>query len=91
MSLSFNASTDEPVTEELRVSDWLGLAGFLAEAVDQHAVTVDLARAELASSAAEHADARALRRAATIAATSYGTDTLVTRLLYSAVDDPDAR
>jgi len=75
---------DEPITEELRVSDWLGLTGYLAEAVANDRVTVDLAREEMVGSATDTPDTRALIRAASVAANELGTDALVTTLLHAA-------
>ena len=81
---------DEP-TEELRVADWLGLARYLADAVGADDVTVDLVREELADVTYDRAETRALRRAATIAATQNGDDALVTTVLRSAASDATTR
>ncbi len=78
----------EPVTEELRVGDWLGLAGYLANAVKSDSVTVDVARQELAGSVTDTAETRALSRAAIRAADQLGTDALVTNLLRGAAQKP---
>jgi hypothetical protein len=64
--------------------DWLGLAGYLAEAVTAGDVSVDAARAELAAAATGAAEHRALTRAADIATTQLGTESLVASLLQWA-------
>jgi hypothetical protein len=69
--------------EEL-LDDWLGLAGYLAEAVNAEDVSVDAARAELAAAATGGAEQRALTRAAALATTQLGADALVASLLQWA-------
>ena len=64
--------------------DWLGLAGYLAEAVVAGDVTVDAARSELAAAATGVAEHRALSRAAEIATTQLGAESLVASLLQWA-------
>jgi hypothetical protein len=64
--------------------DWLGLAGYLAEAVVADDVTLDIARAELAAAATGAAEQRALTRAAEIATTQLGTESLLASLLQWA-------
>jgi hypothetical protein len=75
--------SDEPATQQLLVSDLLGLAGYLADAVADDHVSADAAHTELANAA--HADeARSLRRAAKDAALVYGPDSIATSLLRAA-------
>jgi hypothetical protein len=69
------------VQDDALLDDWLGLAGYLAEAVNGDDVTLDAARAELAAAATGNAERRALERAAEIAATQLGRDSLITTLL----------
>ena len=64
--------------------DWLGLAGYLAEAVVAGDVSVDAARSELAAAATGVAEHRALIRAAEIATTQFGAESLVASLLQWA-------
>ena len=70
--------------DEALLDDWLGLAGYLAEAVTADDVTVDAARAELAAAATGVAEQRALTRAAEIATTQLGAEALVASLLQWA-------
>ena len=67
--------------EAALIGDWLGLAGYLAEAVTSGDETVDAARAELAAAATGTVERRALERAADVAAVRLGDDALVTTLL----------
>ena len=69
-------------TSALR-SDWLGLAGYLAEAVEWGDVTVEAARSELAAAATGVAEQRALGWAVEFAATQFGVQSLTTTLLAS--------
>jgi hypothetical protein len=66
------------------IEDWLGLASYLAQAVAGGDVTLDAARAELAAGARGPAERRAIRRAADVAATQFGTSALITTLLRPA-------
>ena len=75
---------DVPVADESLIEDWLGLAGYLAEAVAAGDVIVDVARAELAAAATGIAERRALGGAAQVAAARLGDDALITTLLRSA-------
>jgi hypothetical protein len=75
---------DARVDDASLVDDWLGLAGYLAEAVTGNDATVETARAELAAAATGGADRRALARAAQVAATQLGTESLITSLLQWA-------
>ena len=70
--------------DDALLDDWLGLAGYLAEAVNADDVTIDAARAELAAAATGNAERRALARAAEVAMTQLGSESLLTRLLQSA-------
>jgi hypothetical protein len=81
----------EPPTEQLLVGEWLGLAGYLARAVSTDDVTVASARSELAAAASRAHEERALRRAASDAATVLGAESPVTTLLRAAVDDLECR
>jgi hypothetical protein len=66
------------------VDDWLGFAGYLAEAVTANDATVETAQAELAAAATGGAERRALARAADVAATRLGTESPITALLQWA-------
>jgi hypothetical protein len=72
--------------EELLLGDWLGLAGYLAEAVENGEISIETARAELAGDAIGVLERRALGRAAVVAATRVGAAAAVTKLLESAVN-----
>jgi hypothetical protein len=74
---------DERGTEEL-IEDWLGLAGYLAEAVAEGTLALQVAGLELAAGATGHAERRALHAAADVAVTQLGADSLITALLQSA-------
>jgi hypothetical protein len=74
---------DEPITEQLLLSDLLGFAEYLSEAVATDGVEIDLARAELADAAVTESERRALRAAAA-AATRLGDDSPLATLLRSA-------
>ena len=71
--------------EELLLGDWLGLAGYLAEAVENGEISIEIARAELAAEANGVLERRALGRAAEVAATRHGAASPVAKLLQSAV------
>jgi hypothetical protein len=71
---------DLNAAEASLIEDWLGLAGYLAEAVTSGDETVDAARAELAA-ATGAIERQALERAADIAADRLGADAIVTTLL----------
>jgi hypothetical protein len=75
---------DVPVADESLIEDWLGLAGYLAEAVAAGDVIVDVARAELAAAATGIVERQALGGAAEVAAARLGDDALITTLLRSA-------
>jgi len=75
---------DDLLADELLIEDWLGLASYLAEAVAGGDLTVDAARTELAAGASGAAERQTLRRAADVAATRLGADSLVTALLQPA-------
>lgn len=70
--------------DDALLDDWLGLAGYLAEAVSAEDVTVDSARAELAAAATGLAERRALAEAADIAATQLGPESMIATLLQWA-------
>jgi hypothetical protein len=70
--------------DEALLDDWLGLAGYLAEAIAAEDVSVDAARAELAAAATGGAEQRALARAAEIAVTQLGGESPVASLLQWA-------
>ncbi|HEY5173024.1 MAG TPA: hypothetical protein VIK54_14970 [Acidimicrobiia bacterium] len=72
---------DVPVADESLIEDWLGLAGYLAEAVAAGDVIVDAARAELAAAATGVNEREALGGAAEVAAAKQGEDALITTLL----------
>src|SRR5437868_9010310 len=84
------ATCDEPVTEELLLSDLLGFAGYLTNAVAADAVQIDLARAELVEAAATSSERRALHGAARRAADQLGVESPLASLLRSAVDEQTA-
>jgi hypothetical protein len=63
------------------LDDWLGLAGYLAEAIAADDVTVDTARAELAAAASGVAERRALAQAAEVATIQLGPESLAASLL----------
>jgi hypothetical protein len=71
----------EPLGDDSLLSDWIGLAGYLAEAVAGGDASFESARAELAAEATTIAERRALGRAAEFAATQFGPDSLTTKLL----------
>ena len=58
-----HSADHEPITEELRVQDWLGLADYLTGSD----VTVEVARQRLGDAANDTAEFRALNRAALLA------------------------
>jgi hypothetical protein len=70
--------------DDALLDDWLGLAGYLAEAIAADDVTVDAARAELAAAATGVAEHLALARAAQMAATQLGGESLIASLLQWA-------
>ncbi len=70
--------------DDALLEDWLGLAGYLAEAVNGEAVTLDAARGELAAAATGPGERRALGRAADLATTQFGAESLVAGLLHWA-------
>jgi hypothetical protein len=72
---------DVPVVDDSLIEDWLGLAGYLAEAIAAGDVIVDVARAELASAATGVVERQALGGAAQVAAARLGDDALITTLL----------
>jgi hypothetical protein len=72
---------DVPVADESPIEDWLGLAGYLAEAITSEDVTVDAARIELAAAATGDNEREALGGAAEVAAAKQGEDALITTLL----------
>ena len=74
---------DERGMDEL-IEDWLGLAGYLAEAVAEGNLAVQVACVELAAGATGLAERRALHSAADVAATQLGADSLITAVLRSA-------
>jgi alkylhydroperoxidase family enzyme len=75
---------DVPVADESLIEDWLGLAGYLAEAIALQDVTVEAARAELAAAADGVIERQALGGAADAAAARFGGDALITTLLQWA-------
>lgn len=80
---------DVPVADESLIEDWLGLAGYLAEAVALQDVTVEAARAELAGAADGVIERRALGGAADAAAARFGGDALISTLLRWATINAD--
>lgn len=72
---------DVSVADESLIDDWLGLAGYLADAITSEDVTVDAARFELAAAATGVNEREALDRAAEVAAARHGDDALITKLL----------
>jgi alkylhydroperoxidase family enzyme len=68
------------------IEDWIGLAGYLVEAVAGGEETVAAARAELAAAASGVLDRQALDGAAVVAASRHGADSLVSSLLQWAAD-----
>lgn len=77
---------DAPSTvadEELQ-SDWIGLAGYLAESVAAGDISLETATAELAADANGPAERRALGRAAEFASAQFGNELLTTTLLQGA-------
>jgi len=75
---------DVPVAHESLIEDWLGLAGYLADAVAAGDVTVEAARAELAGAADGVIERQALGGAAQLAADRFGADPFITTLLQWA-------
>jgi hypothetical protein len=67
--------------EAALMDDWLGLAGYLAEAVAAEEVTVDAARAELAAAATGINEREALGRAVEVAAAQFGGDAFISTML----------
>ncbi len=76
---------DSATFEDRMVSDWLGLAGYLAEAIAAGAVTVVDAHAELRAELDGVAERRALLRATELAHEQLGTESLITTLLDGAL------
>jgi uncharacterized membrane protein (DUF4010 family) len=74
-------SQSAQVDDAALLDDWLGLAGYLAEAVHAGDVTVDTARAELAAAVTGAAERRTLAQAADLATTQLGPESLVASLL----------
>ncbi len=62
------------------LGDWVGLAGYLAEAVANDDVTIDTARTALTEAATGVLERRALARAVEFAAAQLGPDSLTTQL-----------
>ena len=75
---------DARVDDASLLDDWLGLSGYLAEAITAGDVTVETARSELAAAVTGAAECRALARAAEMAVTQLGPETLVASLLQWA-------
>lgn len=82
-----HGAADISAAEASLIDDWLGLARYLAEAVDGGDETVDAARAELAAAATGALERHALDRAADAAAQRWGGDALTTALLQWATVD----
>jgi hypothetical protein len=82
--------SEEHPTEPLAVTDWVGLAGYLAGAVADGRVTQTRARVELVAAVDRANEGRSLRRAAIDAAITFGPDADVAQLLSHAVEDMDA-
>jgi hypothetical protein len=78
--------SDDQATQEFLVSDLLGLAGYLADAVADDHVSVQSATTELANTAHAH-EARSFRRAAQNADVVYGHDSIAASLLRAAACD----
>ena len=78
------ATRDERADTAALLDDWLGLAGYLAEAVSAEDVTLDTARCELAAAASGAAERRALAQAAEVASIQLGADSPVASLLQWA-------
>jgi|tagenome__1003787_1003787.scaffolds.fasta_scaffold20950781_2 hypothetical protein len=79
------------VDEAALLDDWLGLAGYLAEAVRAGDVGIETARAELAAAVTGAAERRTLAQAANVATTQFGEDSLVASLLrWSTEHAPSA-
>ena len=76
---------DTAAFEDQMVSDWLGLAGYLAEAIAGGDVTAVEAHAELCAELDEIGERRALERAVELAHTQLGADALITSLLDGAL------
>jgi hypothetical protein len=72
-----------PVDDDASRGDWLGLAGYLAEAISYGDVTVEGARTELAAEVTGVAEHRALGQAVEFAAIQFGIESLTTTLLAS--------
>jgi hypothetical protein len=72
---------DTAAFEDQMVSDWLGLAGYLAEAIAGGDVTAVDAHAELCAELDHVGERRALERAAALAHTQLGSDAKITSLL----------
>jgi hypothetical protein len=81
---------EENPTEPIAVTDWVGLAGYLAGAVADGEVNPARARIELVAAVVRANEGRSLRRAAVDAAMTLGPDDEVTLLLSRAVEDMDA-
>jgi hypothetical protein len=67
--------------ENEMVADWLGLAGYLAEAIAASELSIVDAQAELRAELYGTAERRALERATQLARAQLGTDALITTLL----------
>jgi hypothetical protein len=78
------AGADISAAEASLIEDWLGLAAYLAEAVAGGDETVDAARSELAAAATGILERHTLDRAADVASTRWGGDSLTAALLHWA-------
>jgi hypothetical protein len=76
--------SDTRVDDASLLDDWLGLSGYLAEAVTAGDVSLESARAELAAAVTGRGERRALARAAEMAATRLGPESLIASLLQWA-------
>ena len=77
-------AADARVDEASLLDDWLGLAGYLAEAIAADDVTLETARAELAAAATGGGERRALARAAETATIQLGESSTIASLLQWA-------
>jgi hypothetical protein len=80
-----HTSLEHQSFEQALTADWLGLAGYLAEAVQAAEVSFDDAQAELCAEVTGAPERRALVGALDFARTQLGADALITKLLHGAL------
>jgi hypothetical protein len=90
MSIEIRSEAPSPgvmMSEQSLLDDWLGIAYFLASAVERGDATESEARLELATAACSFRERRAMRRAADVAMREHGATSVTAQLLRSACAD----